>query len=185
MEVKVGIYAQRTCKKRKRMSRLPSQQPRRHLLRPHPLTPPLPPPCPKDLRRYLRVLPLPLHQLHPPLPLHIDTQLLPLKLALTRPLDQMAMHHALSQRAFHIKLEPHMLRAPPIRLLLTRQVPIPRISRPRVLAVRGNLVAGAEELLARGVLADLRDGAVEEGGFGGGREDVVVENVGDAELGMC
>jgi hypothetical protein len=53
-----------------------------------------------------------------------------------------------------------------------------------VLAVRGDLVAGAEELLARGVLADLCDGAVEEGGFGGGREDVVVEDVGDAELGV-
>lgn len=92
------------------------------------------------------------------------------------------MHDALAQRSLDVEAKAHVLGAPLIRLFCARQEAVARPSRPRAFAIRGDLVARAKE---RGALwrgADLCDGAIEEGGFGGGGEDVGEEEGEDAAL---
>lgn len=116
------------------------------------------------------------------MPLNIHRQLLVLKVALTRPLDQMHMHHALAQRSFYVKFKAHVLSAPPICLLRAADIAIPRQSRPRGFAECCDFGTGAEQRGAAFVGADEGDGAVEVGGFGGGGEDVGEEEVTYAAL---
>jgi hypothetical protein len=84
----------------------------------------LPPPRSKYLRCHTSPLLL-RHQVDPLMSLDIHCQLLILKLALTRPLDQMHMHDALSQRSLHIEPKSHVLSAPPVRLLGAADEAIP------------------------------------------------------------
>lgn len=104
--------------------------------------------------------------------LDINRQLHTLVLTLTRPPRQMDMHDALPQRTLDIETHAHMLGPPLIRLLRATNVPVTGPAGPGIFAVGGDLRTRAQKLLAAWVVADLGDGAVEVGGFGGGGEDV-------------
>jgi hypothetical protein len=109
--------------------------------------------------------------------LDVHGQRLVLVLALARSLGQVYMHDTLALWAFNVKSELEVLGAPLVRLTRRGQVPISCDPRPRVLAVRGYLVAGAKERLDFGVCSDEVGSAIEVGCFGRGREDVGEEKI--------
>ena len=92
------------------------------------------------------------------------------------------MRDALAQRPLNVESKLQVLGAPLVRLLGRRDEAVARQTRPRSFAVCADFRAGTKQALALGVGADGGRRAVEVCGFGGGREDVGEEEVGDAAL---
>ena len=122
-------------------------------------------------------------QINAAMALDIDRQLSILVSRHARLLDQMDIDNTLLPSiSFHEEAELQVLGAPLVRLFGAGEEAIPGLSRPAVLAVRGDLGGVAEQLLASRVGADFLGGFVEVGGFGVGAEDVAEEEVCHAAL---